>query len=196
MTYISEFIPSPREPLIIQKIAAVGASGDVSKGDGAHTQQGDARHLRVHNNNNNTEREDIRLEDTAFATKKKNTTASVKSARSADHPHCGGVFLLPCRISCTPDCLCSLPLSVTGNSSSLSLPPRSLSLRTGCLCAAENGSAHRARALRAPSLSLSLSSVRRKPSLWLTLGRYFKPVSVLHSFPFRTKDTEQSCDKG
>ncbi len=66
MTYISEFIPSPREPLIIQKIAAVGASGDVSKGDGAHTQQGDAQHLRTHNNS--TERgHRIRLQDTAIA---------------------------------------------------------------------------------------------------------------------------------
>ena len=68
MTYISEFIPSSGEPLIIQKIAAVGASGDVSEGDGAHTQQGDAQHLRKHNNS--TERgHPIRLEDTAIGLK-------------------------------------------------------------------------------------------------------------------------------
>lgn len=47
ITYVSKFIPSPSEPLIVQKIAAVRASRDVSKCDGAHTQQGDAQHLRT-----------------------------------------------------------------------------------------------------------------------------------------------------
>lgn len=65
-THVSEFVPSPRQPLIVQKIAAVGASRDVSEGDGAHTQQGDAQHLRTHNNS--TERgHRIRLRDTAIA---------------------------------------------------------------------------------------------------------------------------------
>lgn len=51
---------------------------------------------------------------------------------------------------------------------------RSLSHRTGCLCAAENGSAHRARALRPVPLyiffSLSLFSVWRTQSSWLIVG--------------------------
>lgn len=44
---------------------------------------------------------------------------------------------LPCRISCSPDCMCSLPfLSLV-----IAASPPSPSLRTGCLCAAENGNA-------------------------------------------------------
>lgn len=62
-TYISEFVPSSREPLIVQEITAVEATGGASEGDGAHAQQGDAHHLRVHNNT------EIRLEDSAHAKK-------------------------------------------------------------------------------------------------------------------------------
>lgn len=62
-THVSEFVPSAREPLIVQKIAAVGASGDASEGDGAHAQQGDAQHLRAHNHNNNNDNDTERTED-------------------------------------------------------------------------------------------------------------------------------------
>lgn len=48
-----------------------------------------------------------------------------------------GGFFLPCRISCSPDCMCSLPFLSLVTAAS----PPSPSLRTGCLCAAENGNA-------------------------------------------------------
>lgn len=161
-THVSEFVPSPRQPLIVQKIAAVGASGDVSEGDGAHTQQGDAQHLRTHNNS--TERgHRIRLRDTAIASE--NTGGSTPHhiewwTRRVTTEHkdaevffvclfccCCCCSLLPCGINRSPDCMCSLPFSVTSNSSPLSLSlalSRALSLSAPAVCAQRKAGARMA----------------------------------------------------
>ena len=168
-THVSEFVPSPRQPLIVQKIAAVGASGDrVSEGDGAHTQQGGAQHLRTHNNSGERGHR-IRLRDTAIASENHGRLspashrADGRGASPLNRKMFGFFFFLvfccccccsplPCGINRSPDCMCSLPFSVTSNSSplslslSLSLSPHWLSVRSG----KRERAWHRARALRPP----------------------------------------------
>ena len=124
-THVSESIPSSREPLVVQEIPAVGASRHASEGDGAHAQQGDGQHLRVHNNNNNSSREDseVSLEDSVSA-----DSSSVGAGRSKTAANSGATLTQePLFRLCAP-----LPFSATRNSSvrapslSLSLYPSSL----------------------------------------------------------------------
>lgn len=169
-THVSEFVPSAREPLIVQKIAAVGASGDASEGDGAHAQQGDAQHLRAHNHQQQQqghgEERGQRMSRGGGAVEKRRRhgrlnphqqqRASRADVRTRRRLSSYLVASAAARTVCARCCR-SLSLVIAAPPPSLS-PSLALSLslsltpRTGCLCAAENGSAHRAQALRSVPL--------------------------------------------
>ena len=193
-THVSEFVPSPRQPLIVQKIAAVGASGDrVSEGDGAHTQQGGAQHLRTHNNSGERGHR-IRLRDTAIASENHGRLspashrADGRGASPLNRKMFGFFFLvfccccccspLPCGINRSPDCMCSLPFSVTSNSSPLSLS-LSLSLSAPAVCAQRKAGARMAPCAgpaSPPTLSLPLLSAEETVMMAQLLSAHHKSV--------------------
>lgn len=135
ITHIPESVPSPREPLIIQKIAAVGASGDVSKG--AHTEQGNAQHLRKQTRSSSTdtntdmdrqgERTGVRVAGTKINHYSTSAMRTKHRLRSSEDEK--GVLSSPTLSHqlLSPDCMCSLPFSLALSAAFLLLPPPSLS---------------------------------------------------------------------